>query len=453
MRKLVLLLTLCATAAAAAPASAQVTDAERAGARQLFKEGDDLQRDGKFPEALDKFQRAQQVFAAPTNLLRIAECQAALGRLVESAESYRAVVRSPLPAGSPPAFQAAVDQAKAELSQVEPRVPKVTVQVEPSSASGLQMQIDGETVPAALIGEAIPLDPGTHKVTVSGHGYASAEQSVVLKEHDSRTLAFALRPGPPGATSATSATRPPPPLPPPPAQQQTTYPPPPPVTYGPPPPAPQRVEGPPPPPPERYSNMGFLFGFHLGWTAPAGRLPMQDGTSIDPSDLSGGGFAYALDGGFRFARRWYVGLTLEHASLAQGKDPTQATHNVGFPVATISSDTTMVGVIFGVMVNPDRTSAYFEVGLDQRWYSFTATSSDGSTTGNSSYNSGEGMIGVGLWIPAGRYVRILPKVSLGVGNFSTPNQASNPPGGSSTASNAFHEFVMLNMAGFYNLEL
>src|SRR6516165_4974217 len=105
MRKLVLLLTLCAATAAAAPAFAQVTDAERAAARQLFKEGDDLQRDGKFPEALDKFQRAQQVFAAPTNLLRIAECQAALGRLVESAESYRAVVRSPLPAGSPPAFQ------------------------------------------------------------------------------------------------------------------------------------------------------------------------------------------------------------------------------------------------------------------------------------------------------------------------------------------------------------
>jgi hypothetical protein len=450
MRKLVLLLTLCAAAAAAPPVFAQVTDAERAAARQLFKEGDDLQRDGKFPEALDKFQRAQQVFAAPTNLLRIAECQAALGRLVESAESYRAVARSPLPAGSPPAFQAAVDQAKAELSQVEPRVPKVTVQVEPSSATGLQMQIDGETVPAALIGEAIPLDPGTHKVTVSGRGYATAEQSVVLKEHDARTLAFALRPGPAGATSATQGTsRPPPPLPPPPPAQQQAYPPPPPVTYGPPPPAPQRVEGPPPPPPEHYSNMGFLFGFHLGWTASAGSVPLADGTSTDASNLSGGGFAYGLDGGFRFARRWYVGLTLEHASLGQGKDPSQASANVGFQVNTISSETTMVGAIFGVTVNPDRVSAYFEIGLDERWYNLTGTSFDGSTVGSSSYSSGEGMLGVGLWIPAGRYVRILPKVSLGVGNFSTPNQSST----SSTPSTAFHEFVMLNLAGFYNLDL
>src|SRR5579862_8974161 len=89
----------CVLLGASPQALAQVSDAERAGARELFKEGDQLQRAGHFAEALDKFQRAQQVFAAPTNVLRIAECNAALGRLVESAESYRAVVRSPLPTG------------------------------------------------------------------------------------------------------------------------------------------------------------------------------------------------------------------------------------------------------------------------------------------------------------------------------------------------------------------
>ena len=80
--------SLTSSALSGAPlALAQVSDAERAGARELFKEGDDLQRAGHFAEALDKFQRAQQVFAAPTNLLRMAECDAALGRLVESAGS------------------------------------------------------------------------------------------------------------------------------------------------------------------------------------------------------------------------------------------------------------------------------------------------------------------------------------------------------------------------------
>src|SRR5258708_31663881 len=85
---------------AAPPPRAQLSDTERAGARELFKQGDQLQRAGHFAEALDKFQRAQQVFAAPTNLLRIAECDAALGRLVESTEPFRAALPSPLPAGA-----------------------------------------------------------------------------------------------------------------------------------------------------------------------------------------------------------------------------------------------------------------------------------------------------------------------------------------------------------------
>src|SRR5579859_6968345 len=119
MRAAALVVTLALGSLSDARAAfAQVNDAERAAARDLFKQGDELQRAGHFAEALDKFQRAQQVFIAPTNELRIAECDAALGRLVESAEAYREVLRFPLPTGAPPAFQAAVDQAKAELSQV-----------------------------------------------------------------------------------------------------------------------------------------------------------------------------------------------------------------------------------------------------------------------------------------------------------------------------------------------
>ena len=95
-------------------AHAQMSDAERAAARDLFKQGDELQRAGKYADALDKFQRAQQVFQAPTNVLRIAECQTQLGKLVEATEAYRSVIRWPLAPGAPPAFQSAIDQAKVE---------------------------------------------------------------------------------------------------------------------------------------------------------------------------------------------------------------------------------------------------------------------------------------------------------------------------------------------------
>ena len=163
-------------------AHAQVTESERAAARQLFHEGDELQRAGKFAEALDKFQRAQQVFSAPTNMLRIAECDAALGHLVASAEAYRALVRTPLPAHSPKAFEAAVDQARGELAQVEPRVPRLVIRIDPAGAPVPRCKSTGSPSPPRFSASLFPLDPGSHEVLVSASGFVSAQQSVVLKE-------------------------------------------------------------------------------------------------------------------------------------------------------------------------------------------------------------------------------------------------------------------------------
>src|SRR5215472_16878657 len=97
-----LLASLTFTQAAAAQTT--VTDADRAAASELFVEGVKLQEAGNFADALDRFQRAQAVFSAPTHILHIAECNAALGKLVESAEAYRALVHTPLPADAPKPF-------------------------------------------------------------------------------------------------------------------------------------------------------------------------------------------------------------------------------------------------------------------------------------------------------------------------------------------------------------
>src|SRR5260370_13756605 len=183
-----------AAAAWVSSAEAEVNDAQRAAARDLFKQGDELQRARRVAEAIDKCQRAQQVFSAPTNQLRIAACEAALGRLVESTEAFRSVMRTSLAPGSPQAFQAAIDQAKVELEQVEPRMPRLVVQVQPSNAPSMQLQLDGQSVSSALVGEPIPLDPGSHRVSIVAVGYATAEQSVVLKERETRSVLLSLKP-------------------------------------------------------------------------------------------------------------------------------------------------------------------------------------------------------------------------------------------------------------------
>ena len=435
MRKLPVLLALCVVMGSSLPAGAQVTDAERAAARQLFKEGDDLQRAGKFADALDKFQRAQQVFSAPTNMLRIAECDAALGRLVEAAESYRALVRTPLPPGSPPAFQSAVDQAKGELAQVEPRVPKLLIQVDPPTAPGQQLQVDGQTIPSALIGEPFPLDPGQHRVLVTASGYVSAEQSVSLRERETKTLPVSLKPIS-GVTYQTGGAPAPPPGP------------------TPPPPAPPETGGAPPPPPpalvegmqertKKRAGVSFLVGLHLGIELPEGDVPIAQGTNVGADTLTGGGFAYALDTGIRFARQFYVGLTLEHAGLGIsnqfGQNLPQA------PGSTTSANTTAFGAVLGLIVNPDRPSLFLDAGLQGRWYTLNYTDNTNTKT-TLGYSTAELLLGIGLWLPAGRSVVLLPEFTTGLGTFSAP-------GATSSQGDPGHAFLMLGVAGFFNANL
>jgi hypothetical protein len=426
-------LTSLASLLGAAPALAQVSDTERAGARELFKEGDQLQRAGHFAEALDKFQRAQQVYGAPTNLLRIAECDAALGKLVASTETYREILRTPLPAGSPPAFQAAVEQAKAELSQVEPRMPKVTVQVQPSGVQGAQMQIDGQNVSGALIGEAMPLDPGSHKIVVAAPGYASSEAQVDLKERDDKTLPVTLTANPQGAalaaTPGTSAAAGPPPV------AGATPPPPPPVV------APDL--GPTQP---LRSRTGLLFGLHLGYESAGGKVPTplspdaQDATSV-----GNGGLSWGLDGGLRFARNWYVGLTFDRAEFGRVDNSSLPGNEGGIS----SSSTTALGILIALIANPDRVSFYGELGLADRWFDVRETPPGQNNSTNQLYSGGEFTLGLGIWIPVGRSFRLLPKFTLGLGSLS--EDASNSP--SNASYTAFSTFGLLGLAGFYNVDL
>jgi hypothetical protein len=406
----------------AASGSAQVSDGQRAAARDLFKQGDELQRAGHFAEALDKFQRAEQVFAAPTNELRIAECEAALGQLVESGEAYRLVVRTALPPGSPPAFQAAVDQAKAEFDQVDPRIPRLVVQVQPA-VSNVRLQIDGQAVPAALLGQPMPLDPGPHKTSASAPGYSSAEQSLVLKERETRVIQLTLKATPavtplPQPSAAASPIAPAPSQPPPP--------PPPPVTPLPPPPEQ------PPPEPRRESRFGFLVGGHLGLEVAGGTLPPDPNdpgaASMDVGTVAGAGVAFGLDGGFRFGRHWYVGATLEHAAF--GSTATGA--------GTSSADTTLAGLVIALIANPDRVSFYGELGLGARWFHYSIP---GGAI-DSVREAGEFSLGTGVWIPIGRSFRLLPKATLGLGGFDSDDETTTYA----------HVFFMLGTAGFYNAD-
>lgn len=198
--------TLVAALLAPFTAHAQ-SDPERAVARDLFREGDALQRSGYAADALEHFKRAQALVAAPTNLVRIAECEAAIGHLVRAAEIYREAIRFVLPPKPPAAFSIAQDQAKVEIADVEARTPRLTLAVGPADAPNLAIAIDDRSINVATLGEPTPIDPGRHKIVVSATGYATARRTITLAERDTKKFSIALGAGDVADdTSSTSST-------------------------------------------------------------------------------------------------------------------------------------------------------------------------------------------------------------------------------------------------------
>jgi hypothetical protein len=427
----------------ASRASAQaVSDADRAAARELFVEGVKLQEAGSFADALDRFQRAQAVFSAPTHLLHIAECDAALGKLVESAEMYRTLVRTPLPAGAPNAFVQAQQQAAAELPQVEPRIPSVRLVVKPDRVTGLSILIDGQPTSTALVGVQRPIDPGTHTVTVTASGYAKNEQHVTLREKENKDLAITLSPVsgityaqpqlPPAAPAAPQTYSPPPlsgPAAPPPPVYMTS-------------PEEQEAE-------RRQPGGGFMLGATLGVVIPAGAL--YQGQSL--SQLTGPGPSVGLDAGFRFVKRLYIGVVLSHGFLGTGSASSNPATGESL---TATANTNYAGVNLAYISNPRGVAFFGEIGAGYRALSTDVVSTRNGDT-SSQYSGAEVSLGAGMHFKLGDWVRLVPELSFTAGQFSAvnctgPSTGSSPitacPSPGDLSRPDTHSFVLLGVTAF-----
>lgn len=420
-------------------AFAQTTsDSDRAAARELYFSGVALQDGGKFADALDKFSRANQVITAPTNLLHMAECEAMLGRLVESTEHYRAASRMSLPPNAPTALKNAQDQAAQEVKGVEQRVPELKIDVTPANVPTLSVTIDDQPLNAALVGVARPINPGTHRVAASAPGYSRAEQTIDIKERAKQTITLTLQStggvvyGPVGGNGVTvqgptgPATG---------TGTPTTQP---------------GVETAPSDKPPMYkapkdlrSQSSILIGLRLGGYVPAGEIPSQDpaGGTTKIGDVSGFGLGGGIEGHFRFARTFLFGVVLEGAKF--GTKPL-----AGTTLETTSSTGLVMGTV-GWLSNPDGLGFWPELGVGYRVYTVTTA---GSTTDVS--NSGlEFMLGAGIHVRAGKYVRIVPKIEIDFGGFSKEASVGGAAGTAASQVSANHAFIFLGLSGYFDIDL
>lgn len=191
-----------ATSAASAP-----SDADRATARQLGRQGVAALKARDYAKALDLFTRGERLYKAPTLSLGRARALAGAGRLVSALEAYRDVVREGPGPKPTDAFRKAVADAAAEAAKLEPRVGNVLIAVEGPPAA--RVTLDGEPLPDASVGVKRPIDPGAHVARARADGYAPAEVSFRVAEGASEVVTVRLeRDGPAPAAGPLTPTTP-----------------------------------------------------------------------------------------------------------------------------------------------------------------------------------------------------------------------------------------------------
>lgn len=189
---------------------AEPSAAEKETARSLMDEGDRLFAKGELAGALKRYRAAHQIMGVPTTGIEVARVQEKMGLLVEARAMAIEVAHSSPSAKEPKVFAEARAEATELASDLEARVPSVTIEVGPPEADAT-IKIGDTLVPQVAVGLPYKVNPGKHVLNVTAPGYLPQNMEFEVAEAEERVLHVVLvsdrnvAPGPevvdPNATS------------------------------------------------------------------------------------------------------------------------------------------------------------------------------------------------------------------------------------------------------------
>ncbi|MET0385820.1 MAG: hypothetical protein ABW321_07670 [Polyangiales bacterium] len=188
-------LVVAALCLATAPlsAAAQNEDATRNAARQLGAQGVEAFWAEDYRGADDKLDQAYHLFPTPTLGLWSGRARVKRGRWVEAAERFREAQHSEI-VGDVAAQKQAQQDAATELNELSPRIPSLTLQLPSGEPSDLEITLDDQAVPSALLGVERPTNPGAHRVVAVSKRSRDErfEAEVQLSEKEHKALPIVL---------------------------------------------------------------------------------------------------------------------------------------------------------------------------------------------------------------------------------------------------------------------
>lgn len=151
-------------------------------ATSLFQAAVELVDKGEWTEGCAKFEASMALYPAASTLLNIAKCYEHEGKLSLAWSAYqRALVLNNETQGEERKKE--LDEvAKRLLAAVEPRLPRVKIIMVGVAPIGLRVTQNGKDVPVAVLGTALPVDPGQQAIVAEAPGFEPFAQTATVKE-------------------------------------------------------------------------------------------------------------------------------------------------------------------------------------------------------------------------------------------------------------------------------
>lgn len=166
------------------------TAADKETARRLFAEGSELEKQGRFTEALETYERASKIAETAGLRFHVAYCLEMNGKLASALRAYEAADALAVETDKPD-VRAAV---AARLEPLKLRVGHVILRLD-ASAKNAVLSFDG----APLSDEerrrgTVDVDPGLHTVTAEAEGFQPFTRTEKISEGQTKVVDVVLAP-------------------------------------------------------------------------------------------------------------------------------------------------------------------------------------------------------------------------------------------------------------------
>ncbi len=178
-----------ADAPAAAPEAGGVSEADKAKARVLFKQGIGKFDEGYYQAALSLFTKALALYPNPKIHTRIALCHKWLGNNLKALEHYEMFLKAVPKMPDKPRDRVLYIKVKTEVKNLRSLISQLQIDI--PGPSGAEVRINGKLLGTAPLSRLIRLKPGAVNITTIAKGFYTFKRD--LKLFPSQTQAVKIK--------------------------------------------------------------------------------------------------------------------------------------------------------------------------------------------------------------------------------------------------------------------